>query len=315
MKSFREDILMEKPILVIMAAGMGSRYKGLKQIDPVGLNGEIIMDFSIYDAMKAGFEKVVFIIKEELEANFREAIGNRISRFMEVEYAYQNLDDLPPGYSVPEGRIKPWGTGHAVLSCRNIVKSPFVVINADDFYGKKAYELIYNYLVNTQDDDKYRCSMVGYTLENAMTEHGHVARGICTLNEDGYLKDINERTHIEKRKGKLKYTEDGKNWTELPAGSIASMNFWGFTPGFMRELEEKFPTFLDQILKDNPLKGEYFLPSVVDSLLKEEKATVKVLHTRDKWYGVTYREDKPSVVAALQHMQESGMYPKKLWVG
>lgn len=304
---------MEKPVLVVMAAGMGSRYKGLKQLDPVGLNKEIIMDFSIYDALQAGFRKVVFIIKKELETNFREIIGDKVSRFMEVDYAFQSLDDLPQGYLLPEGRVKPWGTGHAVLSCRNIIKGSFAVINADDYYGKKAFKLIYDYLVHTQDDDKYRCAMVGYTLENTVTEHGHVARGVCVVSEDGYLQDINERTRIEKRKGKLQYTEDGEHWITIPGESIVSMNLWGFTPGFMRELEQKFPPFLDRALRESPLSKEYFLPSVVDSLLKEGKATVRVLYTPDKWYGITYREDKPLVTAALQQMQLSGIYPQKLW--
>ncbi|HHY81238.1 MAG TPA: nucleotidyltransferase [Clostridiales bacterium] len=304
---------MEKPVLAVMAAGIGSRYKGLKQIDPIGKNGEIIIDFSLYDALQAGFRKVVFIIKKELEESFREIIGDKVSRFMAVEYAFQELDDLPEGYLLPAGREKPWGTGHAVLACRNIIKGPFAVINADDYYGRKAFQLIYEYLVNTQDDDKYRYAMVGYTLENTITEFGHVARGVCVVNNEGYLESINERTHIEKRDGKTQYTEDGENWVTIPSGSIVSMNFWGFTSSFLKELEGKFPLFLDKALKENPLKGEYFLPSVVDSLLKEGKATVKVLHTPDKWYGVTYREDKPLVAAALTHMQESGVYPEKLW--
>ena len=304
---------MDKPVLAIMAAGMGSRYQGLKQIDPIGKNGEIIMDFSLYDALQAGFRKVIFIIKKELEVSFREVIGNKVSRFMEVEYAFQSLDDLPQGYSVPEGRVKPWGTGHAVLSCGSMINGPFAVINADDYYGKQAYQLIYDYLSQTHDDEKHRYAMVGYTLENTMTEHGHVARGVCEVSEDGYLQDINERIRIEKRDGKSQYTDDGKNWTVIPAGSIVSMNFWGFSAGFLAELERKFPIFLDRVLQENPLKGEFFLPSVVDALLKEERATAKVLHTPDKWYGVTYREDKPKVAAALQQMQKMGLYPQKLW--
>jgi dTDP-glucose pyrophosphorylase len=304
---------MERPVLAVMAAGMGSRYKGLKQIDPVGKSGEIIIDFSLYDAWKAGFRKVVFIIKEELEDSFRQVIGNKVSKFMEVEYAFQRLDDLPEGYSVPEGRVKPWGTGHAVLSCRNIINGPFAVINADDYYGREAYQLIFDYLVNNQDGEKYSYAMVGYTLENTMTDHGHVARGVCEVSEDGYLKDINERTRIEKREGKSQYTEDGENWVTIPEGSIVSMNLWGFSSSFLKELEKKFPTFLERTLRENPLKGEFFLPSVVDSLLKEGKAKARVLHTSDKWYGVTYREDKPLVEAALQKMQECGVYPQKLW--
>jgi NDP-sugar pyrophosphorylase family protein len=304
---------MNKPALVVMAAGMGSRYKGLKQIDPVGKSGEIIMDFSLYDAWQAGFRKVVFIIKKELEEDFRRVIGDKVSRFMEVVYVFQEMDDLPEGYSIPEGRVKPWGTGHAVFSCRNVLNEPFAVINADDYYGKQAYQMIYDFLVNQQDDEKYRYAMVGYTLENTMTENGHVARGVCVVSEDGYLQDIHERTRIEKRDGLSKYTEDGENWITIPEGSIVSMNLWGFTPSFLRELSNKFPLFLDRALKENPLKGEYFLPSVVDALLKENKASVKVLHTPDRWYGVTYREDKPSVVAALTGMQKAGIYPEKLW--
>ena len=304
---------MDRPVLAVMAAGMGSRYKGLKQIDPVGKSGEIIIDFSLYDAWKAGFQKVVFIIKEELEDSFRQVIGDKVSKFMEVEYAFQSLEDLPDGYSVPNGRVRPWGTGHAVLSCRNLIKGPFAVINADDYYGKKAYQLIYDYLLNNHDDEKYRYAMVGYTLENTMTDHGHVARGVCEVSEDGYLDDINERTRIENRNGKSQYTLDGENWTTITEGSIVSMNLWGFTSSFLTELEKKFPIFLNRSLKEDPLKGEFFLPSVVDSLLKENKATVKVLHTPDKWYGVTYREDKPVVAAALQLMQDSGVYPQKLW--
>ena len=307
---------MEKPVLVVMAAGMGSRYKGLKQIDPVGKNGEVIIDFSLYDALRAGFQKVIFIIKEEMEDKFRRIIGDKVSRFMEVEYAYQRLDDLPEGYSVPEGRVKPWGTAHAVLSCRHIIKGiSFAVINADDFYGRTAYKLIYDYLLNTRDDEKYRYAMIGYSLTNTMTEHGHVARGVCMVDEEGYLKEINERTRIEKRKGQPHYTEDGKHWIPLPENSVVSMNFWGFTPSFLLELEQKFPIFLKRALRENPLNEEYFLPSVVDSLLKEGKASVKVLHTPDKWYGITYREDKPSVTAALTKMQEAGLYPQKLWEG
>ena len=304
---------MNQPTLIVMAAGMGSRYHGLKQIDPVGKSGEIIMDFSLYDAWKAGFRKVAFIIKKELEADFRRVIGDKVSRFMEVNYVFQSMDDLPEGYELPEGRVKPWGTGHAVLSCRDVVKEPFAVINADDYYGRKAYHLIYDYLVSTQDDGKYRYAMVGYTLENTITEHGSVARGVCVVDGDGYLQDIHERTRIEKRNGLSQYSEDGEHWITLPEGSIVSMNLWGFTPSFLKELKNKFPVFLDRAWKENPLKGEYFLPSVVDALLKEGKASVKVLHTPDRWYGVTYREDKPAVAAALTRMQETGIYPEKLW--
>ena len=301
--------------LVVMAAGMGSRYHGLKQIDPVGKSGEIIIDFSLYDAWKAGFRKVVFIINEDMEADFRETVGDKVSRFMEVHYVFQSLEDLPEGYCVPKGRTKPWGTAHAVLSCRHVVNGPFAVINADDYYGRKAFQLIHDYLVSMEEtkDGMYHYAMVGYTLENTMTENGFVARGVCTIDENACLQDIQERIRIGKRNGLSQYTEDGKHWITIPAGSIVSMNLWGFGPSFLRELECSFPVFMDKIIREDPLKGEFFLPSAVDVLLKNGKASVKVLHTPDRWYGVTYREDKPALMKALAHMQETGVYPEKLW--
>ena len=305
---------MKKPVLVIMAAGMGSRYGGLKQIDPVDDQGHIIMDFSIFDAKRAGFEKVVFIIKKANEADFKECIGKRMSKIMDVSYVYQELDNLPDGYSVPEGRVKPFGTGHAIMSCADAVDGPFAVINADDYYGAHAFQEIYSYLSTHQDDDKYRYTMVGYKLENTLTDNGHVARGVCVTDENNYLIGINERTHIEKRDGGAAYTEDdGKTWTTIPAGSIVSMNMWGFSASILKELQERFSVFLGENLEKNPLKCEYFLPSVVGELLAEEKATVEVLKSMDKWYGVTYKEDKPVVVAAIQALKDQGLYPQKLW--
>lgn len=305
---------MKKPVLVIMAAGMGSRYGGLKQIDPVDGQGHIIMDFSLYDAKKAGFEKVIFIIKRENEADFRQAIGDRVSREMEVAYVFQELDNLPRGYQVPEGRVKPFGTGHAVLSCIQEVDGPFAVINADDYYGRHAFEMIYQFLSSHTDDDKYRYTMVGYILENTLTENGHVARGVCVTDESGYLQGIHERTHIEKRGDVTAYTEDdGATWVTIPEGSTVSMNMWGFTASILKELRDRFPLFLEKNLQSNPMKCEYFLPSVVGELLAEDKATVEVLKSMDKWYGVTYKEDKPVVVAAIRTLKESGLYPKKLW--
>ena len=305
---------MKEPVLVVMAAGMGSRYGGLKQIDPIDEQGHIIMDFSIYDAVKAGFKKVVFIIKRENEKDFREAVGDRLSRHIQVEYVFQELGKIPEGFSVPEGRVKPWGTGHAVLCCLDIVDAPFAVINADDYYGAHAFRMIYDYLTTHQDDDKYRYTMVGYVLENTLTENGHVARGVCETDENGYLADINERTHIEKRDGGAAYTEDdGKTWTSLPGETPVSMNMWGFTGGFMKELVKRFPVFLEKSIPENPLKCEYFLPFVVDELLQEKKAAVRVLTTQDKWYGVTYKEDKPVVVAAIQNLKDQGLYPQGLW--
>ena len=305
---------MKKPVLVVMAAGMGSRYGGLKQIDPVDKEGHILMDFSIYDAVRAGFKKVVFIIKKENAADFKAAIGDRISKIIEVAYVFQDLNNLPEGYSIPEGRVKPWGTGHAILSCLDEVDGPFAVINADDYYGSHAFQMAYDFLSQNEEGDTYSYMMVGYKLENTLTDNGHVARGVCVTDEDGHLVKINERTHIEKREDGAAYTEDdGKTWVEIPEGSTVSMNMWGFSASILKELKDRFSKFLDENLESNPLKCEYFLPFVVDELLTEKKATVKVLKSMDKWYGVTYKEDKPVVVAAIQKLKDEGLYPQKLW--
>lgn len=305
---------MKKPVLVIMAAGMGSRYGGLKQMDPVDDNGHIIMDFSIYDAVRAGFEKVVFIIKKENEALFKECVGDRVAQSMQVEYVFQDIHNLPEGYSVPEGREKPWGTGHAVLSCLSAVDGPFAVINADDYYGKEAFQIIYDFLTSHQDNEKYQYTMVGYYLKNTLTENGHVARGVCTANAEGKLTGITERTRIEKHADGPAYTEDdGKTWTKLPEDTIVSMNMWGFTSGILQELNDRFACFLEKNLPKNPLKCEYFLPFVVDELLKENKAEVTVLKSPDRWYGVTYKEDKPVVVEAIKAMKAAGLYPEGNW--
>ncbi len=306
---------MKKPVLVVMAAGMGSRYGGLKQIDPVGNHGQLIIDYSIYDAKRAGFDTVVFVIKHEIEETFREAIGDRLSKIINVKYAYQQLDDLPKGYEVPDGRVKPWGTCHAVLAARKIVDGPFAVVNADDYYGPEGFREIYQYLESHPDSDGcYEFAMVGYLLGNTVTEYGHVARGICEEDENNYLLKVTERTHIEKMGADARFTEDeGKTWTEVPGSTIVSMNLWGFTESFLKEAEARFPKFLDEALKTNPLKAEYFLPSVVTQLLEEGKARVKVLRSADKWYGVTYKEDKPCVVAAIAEKTASGLYPDKLW--
>lgn len=305
---------MNKPVLVIMAAGMGSRYGGMKQIDPIDADGHIIMDFSMYDAKRAGFEKVIFIIKKENEADFKEVVGDRMAQYMEVSYCYQELTNIPEGYEVPEGREKPWGTAHAVLSCIDEVEGPFAVINADDYYGAEAFQIIYDYLSTHEDDDKYRYTMVGYMLTNTVTDNGHVARGVCAMNEKGELTGVTERTKIEKRDGGIAYTEDdGATWTPLPEDTVVSMNMWGFTNSILKEIKEGFPAFLDKGLVENPMKCEYFLPTVVSNLLEEERATVAVLKSTDKWYGMTYREDKPVVVAAIQKMKEEGLYPEHLW--
>lgn len=297
-----------------MAAGMGSRYGGLKQIDPIDQEGHIIMDFSIYDAVKAGFEKVVFIIKKENEADFRESIGNRMEKQIQVEYVFQDLHNIPEGFEVPEGRVKPWGTGHAVLSAIDAIDGPFAVINADDYYGQQAFQKIYDFLTTQQDDEKYHYTMAGYMLKNTLTENGHVARGVCETDADGKLTAINERTRIEKHENGPEYTEDdGATWISLPNDAVVSMNMWGFTESMLKELKARFKGFLTENLPKNPLKCEYFLPFVVDELIKEGKADVTVLKSGDRWYGVTYKEDKPVVVKAIQSLKDQGLYPQNLW--
>ena len=307
---------MKKPVLVIMAAGMGSRYGGLKQIDPIDAQGHIIMDFSIFDAKRAGFEKVVFIIKKENEADFKEAIGKRMESVMDVEYVFQDLHNIPEGFEIPEGRVKPWGTAHAILSAIDVVDGPFAVINADDYYGRDAFQKIFDFLSTHEDDDKYRYTMVGYRLENTLTENGHVARGVCTLDEKNHLVKVVERTRIEKKGDGAAFTEDdGATWEELPMDAIVSMNMWGFSASFLQEIKKGFAAFLEEGLRKNPLKCEYFLPSVVSKLLAEDRATVSVLTSKDKWYGVTYKEDKAVVMAAIQSMKDNGVYPEEVWCG
>ena len=302
---------MDKPCLVIMAAGMGSRYGGLKQMDPMDEQGHIIMDFSVYDAREAGFEKVVFIIKKEFEDVFRRTIGARVSRSMEVAYAFQDLNDLPEGFSVPEGRVKPWGTAHALLSARHVVNGPFVAINADDYYGKQAFRDQYRFLTETEDESsRYHYSMSGYHLANTLTENGHVSRGVCTTDARGYLTDIVERTRIEWKDGVPAYTlDEGVTWTSLPAETPVSMNMWGFGRSFLAETEARFADFLNRGLAENPMKCEYYIPSVVHELLAAGRADVRVMTTPDKWYGVTYKEDKPMVQKAIADMKARGLYP------
>jgi len=306
---------MNEPVLVIMAAGMGSRYGGLKQIDPVDENGNIIIHYSLFDAYRAGFKTAVFIIKPELEETFKEVIGPKVPEKMQIKYVYQVIDDLPEGYTVPEGRTKPWGTAHAALAARNVVDGPFAIINSDDYYGAEAFRQIYDYLSSHPDNlDCYEYTMVGYLLENTVTENGSVARGVCTSNAEGYLENVIERTKIVKGEVMPRFTEDdGATWTDLPGDTIVSMNMWGFHRSYLDEALARFPAFLDKAKAENPLKGEYFLPAVVSQLLLENKARVRVLSSRDKWYGVTYKEDKPVVVAALKKMREDGLYPMNLW--
>ena len=306
-----------KPVLVVMAAGMGSRYGGLKQIDPVGNHGQLIIDYSIFDAKRAGFETVVFVIKHAIEDAFKEAIGDRLSKIIDVRYAYQELDDLPEGYAFPAERTKPWGTAHAILAARNVVDGPFAVINADDYYGPEAFQVLYDYLSTHNDQPGcYEFSMVGYRLDNTVTEHGHVARGVCEEDENQFLTTVTERTRIEKEGDDARYTEDdGATWHHLPGSTIVSMNLWGLSRGFMDEAWNRFPAFLDKTLAENPAKGEYFLPSVISELIGEGKARAKVLRSPDKWYGVTYQADKPVVVAAIAEKTASGLYPDNLWEG
>ena len=306
---------MNKPVLVIMAAGMGSRYGGLKQLDPVGNHGQLIIDYSIYDARRAGFETVVFVIKPEIEEDFKRCIGDRVSKSMDVRYAYQLKEDLPEGYCVPEERRKPWGTAHAALAARNVVDGPFALINADDYYGPEAFREIYGYLSAHADGDVYEYVMVGYLLKNTVTENGTVARGVCEETADNFLTRVTERTKIEKGEPPRYTEDDGQTWTELSEDTIVSMNMWGFTRSFLDEAWARFPAFLDKALAENPAKAEYFLPTVVSQLIDEGKARVKVLRSEDKWYGVTYREDKPTVVSAIAEKTASGLYPDRLWEG
>ena len=305
---------MNKPVLVIMAAGMGSRYGGLKQLDPVDNDGHIIMDFSMYDAKRAGFEKVVFIIKHEIEEEFKEHVGKRMEKYMDVAYAYQNIDNIPEGYEVPEGRVKPWGTAHAVYSCMDEIDGPFAVINADDYYGRSAFEELYRFLTTHHDDEKYRYAMVGYQLGNTLTDNGSVARGICVTDENGYLQVIAERTKIVKTEDGAAYTEDdGKTWIPVGLKTPVSMNMWAFSPSIINELQNAVDRFFAEEVEKNPLKSECFLPIEVDKLLKAGKATVEVLHSADKWFGVTYKEDKPFVMESIQKLKDAGVYPDVLW--
>lgn len=306
---------MKRPALVILAAGIGSRYGGLKQIDPVGANGELIIDYSIYDALAAGFRKIVFIIKREIEEDFREVVGGRIARRAETAYAYQEIDLLPPGYEIPPGRVKPWGTAHALLAARNVLDGPFAVINADDYYGKAAFSSIFAWLsAPAPADGLNHYAMVGYRIENTVSEYGSVTRGVCGTGGGGFLTSVTERTNIQKTARGARFSPDqGATWTDIPAGTLVSMNFWGLDASFLAAAERQFPVFLDENLPQNPLKCEFLLPTEIDRLLRGKQADVKVLESPDVWHGVTYKEDRAGVVKAIAGLHEAGAYPTPLW--
>ena len=304
---------MKEPILVILAAGMGSRYGGLKQMDPVGPSGEAILDYSVFDAKRAGFKRVIFLIKHEIEEDFKRLVGSRIEKHMDVTYAYQQLDMLPEGITIPEGRVKPWGTGHAVLCCQEYIDAPFLAINADDYYGVEAYKMAYDKLCQLQDDDKARYFMMGYELRNTLTENGYVSRGVCQVDEDGCLAGVKETTHIISTCDGPMFTEDGETYHRLPKDVPVSMNMWGFTPSVLEEMKTTFPIFHQTTVKANPLKAEYYLPMVVNGMLGKGTAEVEVLPCPSRWYGVTYQEDKAQVKEAMARMAAEGLYPTPLW--
>ncbi|MBQ9990513.1 MAG: nucleotidyltransferase [Lachnospiraceae bacterium] len=311
---------MGKPTLVILAAGMGSRYGGLKQIDPIDQEGHKIIDFSIYDAMHAGFGKVVFIIKKEHEADFRSCIGDAVSKHIEVEYVFQDLQDVPAGLSIPEGRVKPWGTTHALMCCKEVVNEPFAVINADDYYGKSAYTTLVDFLSSHEDvsvgnvEDKPSYAMVGYQLKNTLTDKGSVARGCCVTDSAGFLAEIVERTRIIKTDEGAAFSEDeGTTWTAISPDTLVSMNMWAFYPSVFSLFEKAMEEFFLTQVEKNPMKAECLIPTEVGGLLEKGRVTVKVLSSQDKWFGVTYQEDKPFVKASIQELKDRGVYPEKLW--
>lgn len=306
---------MKEPILVILAAGIGSRYGGLKQIDPVGPNGELLIDYSIYDAVRAGFKRVVCIITPELESDFEALIAHRIRPFVDLSYAYQRLEDLPAGFALPEGRTKPWGTTHAILSARERIDAPFAVINADDYYGPVGYQYVYDFLKNSQatEGTPAQYMLIAYRIERTVTENGSVARGICRLDDTNHLKTIREHLKISvSPEGIFDELPDGER-LQIPEGTPVSMNLWGLTPQFLAHAAERFPGFLNTAAKENPLKAEYFLPTAIFEQLAANQSEVTVKFSPDQWYGVTYRVDKPQVVDALAQMHAQKLYPAKLW--
>ena len=306
---------MKKTALVIMAAGIGSRFGGgIKQLEPVGPSGEIIMDYSIHDALEAGFDKIIFIIRKDLEKDFREIIGNRIEKIAHVEYAFQEMDDLPEGFSVPEGRKKPWGTGQAVLAARDLIHEPFLVINADDYYGKEGFRIIHDYMVNEmkEDGETYDMCMAGFILSNTLSENGGVTRGVCTVGEGGYLTKVTETYNIYRDADGMHASDNDGNPVTVEAGQHVSMNMFGLPASFVKELEKGFPEFLSNV-REGDLKAEYLLPSIIGGCIHDGKARVRVLETQDKWFGVTYKEDKPAVVASIRKLVDAGVYKSPLF--
>lgn len=302
---------MNKPILVVMAAGMGSRFGGLKQMASFGLHGEGLIDYSLYDAIRAGFERVVFIVNEKIKDDFRAFIGKNVEKRMEVKYVCQELKKIPSGLEIPAERVKPWGTGHAVLCCKDEIDAPFCCINGDDLYGKSAYEEIYRYLSGNPAPGHY--AMVGFHLKNTLSENGSVSRGVCSADENGLLQSVVERLHIISSVDGPLYTLDNETYMRLSPETIVSMNMWGFTPDFMDELENGFAAFHAAAMQNNPLKGEYLLPNIVGNMLAQKRATVKMLSSADKWYGVTNASDRPLVEDALKQLTAQGVYPDGLW--
>ena len=306
---------MKNTALVIMAAGIGSRFGGgIKQLEPVGPNGEVIMDYSIHDAMEAGFNKVIFIIRRELEKDFKEIIGHRIEKLLPVEYAYQELEDLPAGYEVTPGRTKPWGTGQAVLSVKGMVDGPFLVINADDYYGQEGFRRIHDYMAEHMDSQSeiYDICMGGFVLSNTLSDNGTVTRGVCQVDEEGYLTNVTETYNIQMKEDGLHATDESGAPVTISPSQPVSMNMWGLPASFVQELEKGFPVFLDN-LKEGDIKSEYLLPKIIDNLVQNKKARVTVLDTPDKWFGVTYREDKQAVADAIRGLIQSGVYKEKLF--
>ncbi len=305
---------MEKPVLVIMAAGMGSRYGGLKQMDAVDEQGHIIIDFSIYDAIKAGFKKVIFIIKKEMEEDFKKVVKKSVKHIEEAEFVFQDINKVPAEFSMPEDRVKPWGTGHAILCCKDKIKGPFAVINADDYYGREAFIKIYDFLSGPMQDEGTLYAMMGYELKNTLTDNGSFARGVCNVNEESYLTNITERTKIEKTSNGARYYDwETDTWIDIAADSTVSMNLWGFQENILKELEKEFALFLNSEVKNNPLKSEFFLPTVVQHMIESQKAQVKVLHSKEQWFGVTYKEDKEIVLKEITKLKKAGVYPEDLW--